>query len=170
MLVKESKVFDLIEKMRTHYTKNIYNRYLRKALITMQIPQSTWDLLDSIAERADFFKVQGYQLDELYDRIIAAAQFIFHARKDVIPNLRFLLSGGGESYFSRSSGDSSTDKVLGEMAVKNFPVNLKIYSDLVNELYLTVAELDRNMNKNKTPVYEKIPELKQIGQYLVTEE
>jgi len=170
MLVKDGKVYELIDKIKTHYTNNIYNRYMRKALITMQIPQSTWDLIDSMSERAEFYKVQGYQFDELYERIIAAAQFIFHARKEVMPNMRHLLSGGADTFFTRSAGESGADRVLAEMALKNFPVNIKIFSDLVNELYFHVVELDRAAHKNKQPIFEKIPELKNLGQYLVTEE
>ncbi|RPJ07612.1 MAG: hypothetical protein EHM28_06515, partial [Spirochaetaceae bacterium] len=123
MLVKDGKVYEIIDKIKTHYTNNIYNRYMRKALITMQIPQSAWDLIDSLSERADFYKVQGYQFDELYERILAAAQFIFHARKDVMPNIRHLLGGGFDTHFARSSsGGSESDRVLGELAVTNFPV------------------------------------------------
>jgi hypothetical protein len=167
MLVKEAKIFEIIDKMREHFTKNIYNRYIRRALLTMDISQTSWELLDSIAEKADFYKVQGYQLDELYDRIIAGAQFVFHARKEVAPNLRMLLAGGGDHMFSRSTGESNADRVLAEMAAKNFPVNLKIFADMVNELYLTTVDIDKQMNKNKKPTFEKIAELKNLGKYLV---
>jgi hypothetical protein len=167
MVVKNAKIFEIIDKMKEHFGKNIYNRYIRRALLAMELSQSAWDLLDSTVEKADFFKVQGYQLDELYDRIIAAAQFIFHARKEVAPNLRRLLSGGRDSMFARSTGEPNSDRVLAEMAAKNFPVNLKIFSDMVNELYLTTVDLDKEMNKNKKPTFEKIPELKSLGKYLV---
>jgi hypothetical protein len=143
---------------------------MRKALLVMQISQSTWDILDSISEKAEMYKVQGYQLDELYDRIVAAAQFIFHARKEVIPNLRTLLASGRDTVFSRSSGEPGTEKVLTEMASKNLPVNLKIFSDMVNELYLLTVDIDKEMSKGKKPTFEKIPELKNIGHYLVAEE
>jgi hypothetical protein len=169
MVIKNAKIFQIIDKIKDHFKNNIYNRYMRKALLLIQISQTTWDLLDSLTEKAEFFKVQGYQLDELYDRIIAAAQFIFHARKEVMPNLRSLLAAGGDAMFSRSTGEPGADRVLSEMASTNFPVNLKIFADLVNELYLETVEIDKEMHKNKKPIFEKIPELKNIGHYLVVE-
>ena len=169
MLVKNADIYKIIDKMKEHFKNNIYNRFIRKALLTMQIPQSTWDLLDNIVENADFYKVQGYQFDELYDRILAAANFIFHARKEVAPHLRTLLSMGGDTVFSRSPGGPNTDKVLTQMAINNFPVNIKIFSDMVDELYLKTVDLDKEMHKHDRPVFERIPELKQIGHYLVSE-
>ncbi len=78
-----------------------------------------------------------------------------------------LLTAPGEQVFSRGTGEVSSDRVLAEMAAKNFPVNLKIFSDMVNELYLTTVDIDKQMNKNKKPTFEKIPELKNLGKYLV---
>jgi hypothetical protein len=167
MIVKDAKVFEILDKIKEHYKNNISNRYIRRALLTMELTQTAWDLLDSISEKAELYKVQGFQLDELYDRIIAASQFISHARKEVMPNLRVLLAGGVDARFTRSTGEVSSDRVLGEMAAKNFPVNLKIFADLVNELYLTTVEIDKGMHKNKKPIFERISELKNIGRYLV---
>jgi len=167
MLVKNARVFQLIDKIKEHFSNNIYNRFLRKALLTMQLPPSSWEMIDSIVEKAEFYKAQGYQLDELYDRILACAQFVFHARKEVMPNIRILLASGGETMFVRGGRDADTDKVLTELAINNFPVNLKIFADMINELYLLTVELDKEMHKNKSPLFEKIPELKNIGQYLV---
>ena len=93
MVVKDPDIYKIIDKIKEHYNNNIYNRYIRKALLTMKIPQNVWDLLDSFSEKADYYKIQGYQFDELYDRIIAAATFIFHARKEVVPNLSILARG-----------------------------------------------------------------------------
>ena len=54
------------------------------------------------------------------------------------------------------------------MAAQNFPVNLAILSDLVNELYMKTTSIDRAAHEKKRPVYERIPELKDLGRYLVT--
>lgn len=170
MQVKDAKVFQIIDKIKEHFRNNIYNRFLRKALLSMQISQTTWDLLDSITEKAELYKAQGYQFDELYDRIIACAQFVFHARKEVMPNIRHLLSGGGETMFTRGGKEPGADRVLTDLAINNFPVNIRIFADMVNELYLLTVEIDKDMHKRERPVYEKIPELKNIGQYLVSQE
>ena len=42
-------------------------------------------------------------------------------------------------------------------------------TELVNELYLKTTSLDRAEHEKKRPVYERIPELKEIGKYLVNQ-
>ena len=59
-------------------------------------------------------------------------------------------------------------RVLRDMAAQTFPVNLGIFSDLVNELYVKTTNLDRQAHSKTRPVYERIPELKGIGKLLVT--
>ena len=39
----------------------------------------------------------------------------------------------------------------------------------IRDRYFTTVAIDKDMHKNKQPVYEKIPELKNIGHYLVAE-
>jgi hypothetical protein len=53
------------------------------------------------------------------------------------------------------------------MAITNFGPNLKILADKVNELYVKVAAIDRENAGVKSPVFNQIPELKEIGRYLV---
>jgi hypothetical protein len=90
--------------------------------------------------------------------VLAAAHFIHQARTKMLPNIKALLAQGG----------TEQDRVLREMAAQNFPVNLAILSDLINELFMKTTSLDRAAHEKKRPVYERIPELKEIGKYLVT--
>ncbi len=61
----------------------------------------------------------------------------------------------------------SSDRTLADMAINNFRPNLSIFADMVNELYVKAAGLDREERGNSTPVYESIPELKKLGDYLI---
>jgi len=167
MAVKDPDISKIVEKIGDHYTTNVNNRFVRKALVTLDLPQAEWDRLDSLTSKSDYYKAQGFQFDELYEMILAAAHFIFKARKNVLPNIKAML-GTGPLSSGKSSG-SEQDKILRDMAARNFPVNLEILTDLVNELYVKTASLDKQAHEKKTPVYEKIPELKELGHYLVSD-
>ena len=158
MNIKEPQIFKIIERIGDHYKNNISNRFIRKLLITLDLPQSEWDRLDSLTTKSEYYKNQGFQFEELYDMIIAAAHFIHQARTKMIPSLKAMVSQSG----------SEAEHVLREMAAQNFPVNLGILSDLVNELYVKTTSLDRDAHEKKTPVFERIPELKDIGRFLVS--
>ncbi len=165
MAIKDPEIYKIVERIGDHYTTNVNNRFVRKALVTMDMPQSEWDRLDGLTTKSDYYKAQGFQFDELYEMIIAAAHFIYKARQSILPNIRSMVTG---SPLGSSKGGSDQDKVLRDMAARNFPVNLQILTDLVNELYVRTATLDRQAHEKKPPVYERIPELKELGRYLVT--
>ncbi len=158
MTVKDPDVFRIIEKIGDHYKNNVANRFIRKALVMLELPQSEWDKLESLTDKTEYYKQQGFQFDELYEMVLASAHFIHQARTKMLPNLKAILS----------HGSTDADRVLREMAAQNFPVNLAIFSDLVNELYMRTTGLDRAAHEKKTPVFERIPELKDLGRLLVS--
>jgi hypothetical protein len=157
--IKDPDIYRIIEKIGDHFQHNVSNRFIRKALVVLELQQSEWDRLENLTNKAEYYKQQGFQLDELYDMILASAHFIHQARTKLVGNLRGMLA----------QGSTDQDRVLRDMAAQNFPVNLAIFSDLVNELYMKTTSIDREAHENKKPTYEKIPELKDIGKYLVNE-
>ena len=157
MPIKDPDIFRIIEKIGDHYQNNVSNRFIRKALVVLELQQSEWDRLDNLTSKTEYYKQQGFQFDELYDMVIASAHFIHQARTKMVPNLKGILA----------QGSNDQEKVLRDMAAQNFPVNLAIFSDLVNELYMKTMLLDKAAHEKTKPVYEKIPELKELGKYLV---
>ena len=165
--IKDGEILKLVDKINDHFQKNITNRFLRKALLIMEIPQAVWDTLDGFSDKAAYGKLEGYKFHELYELIIAAATFIHHAKKEIKPRLKAILASGSTSVLSRNGPESDRDKVLKEMAISNFGSNLSIFADLINELYLKTVDLDKKMHPNAKCEYERNPELQKIGQYLV---
>lgn len=156
MAVKDPDVFKLIEKISDHYQRNINNQHVRKTFLTLSIANSTWEQIDNLTAKGDYYKYQGYQYQELYDQIIAAASLVYQLRKQVVPGLRNLVGRA-----------PAGEQVVLKMVVANFPTNLSIFADMLNELYLKVTALDRIEHPGRAAVYEKNPELAQLGQYLV---
>ena len=167
MPIKDGEIIKLIDKTNDHFKKNITNRFLRKALLLMEIPQAIWDILDGFSDKAVYGKLEGFKYHEIYDFIVSAATFIHHAKKEVQPRLKTILSSGSSSVLSKQGLESDRDKVLKEMAISNFGSNLSIFADLVNELYLITEALDKKMHPNTKRMYEKNPDLQKVGQYLV---
>lgn len=165
--IKDGEIIKLIDKINDHFKKNITNRFLRKALLIMEIQQAVWDTLDGFSDKAAYGKLEGYKFHELYELVIAAAIFIHHAKKEIQPRLKTILSSGSASVLSRTGPESDRDKVLKDMAISNFGSNLSIFADLINELYLKTVDLDKKMHPNVKCEYEKNPDLQKVGQYLV---
>jgi hypothetical protein len=166
MSVKDGELFRAIERLGEHYRSNINNRYLRKALLTMLIDNRTWERVESFTELAEYVRAQGLQFHEIYEAILALARFIRTARNELLPHLRSILSRSGGTTID-SGGSVVKDGVLRDMAVSNFPSNLGIMSDMVNDIYMRTVELDKLAHKTKAPVFTRIPELKDLGQMLI---
>ncbi len=163
MPVTDADLFGLIERLGEHYKQNIYNRYLRKAFVNLDIDRTSWEFIDDLVELKDYRRIQGYTFHELYERIMAMADFTAKVRKKICPNLKFLVDSGPSK-----GGGLDRDAILRDMAINNFTSNLGVLSDKVHELYLKTVDLDKKGHKNKKPVYTRIPELEKLGQLLIS--
>jgi len=148
----------LVERIGDHYRTNISNRFIRPTLLQLPLEKQSWDLIETLTEKLEQYRYQGFHLDELYRQVIAAARFVNLTRRDLVPSLRSRLSGG--------SG-AGPDRVLKDMAVNNFASNLQVFADLVNELYVCLVEIDKSDSKGRRPIYMNIPELNDVGRMLV---
>jgi hypothetical protein len=140
-----------------HYRSNIANRFLRPALLQLPLDKITWDQLETLTEKIDQFKYQGIHMDELYRQIAAAANFVHIARREMGPALKNRL-------INTSTG---ADKVLRNMAINTFASNVQVFADMVNELFVSVVELDKAAAKGRKPLYTQMPEVGDIGKRLV---
>jgi hypothetical protein len=127
----------------------------------LQLPleKQSWDLIEALTEKIEQYRYQGFHLDELYRQIIATARFVSITRRELVPSLRMRLSN--------NSSSSGPDKVLRDMAVNNFGSNLQLFADLLNELYVTLVEIDKTQSQGRRPLYMAIPELRDIGRMLI---
>jgi len=160
MQIKNPEIFAAIETIAEHYRTNISNRFTRRGLSTMTLDPASWALIEELTEKSENYRYQGYHLDELYSQILAMARLVYQARRQVMPNLRFLTASSGDRV-------SPADKVFRDMAVNNFGPNLKILADKINELYVKVVDIDKAGAGQRPAVYSQIPELREIGRYLV---
>jgi hypothetical protein len=156
MQIRDPQIIRLIDHFGNHYRTNISNRYLRPALLQLSLENQTWDLIEILCEKMDQYRYQGFDLQDLYRQIGAAGKFISVAKRDLITSLR-----------TRLPVDPGSDKVLRDMAVNNFASNLKLFSDLVKELYKELMTLDMADAKGKRPLYKQMPELLDFDQMLM---
>jgi len=159
MQVRDAEVVRLIERMGDHYRSNLSNRYIRPALLHLPLDNQTWDLIESLMEKSEQYRYQGFHLEDLYRQIAAAARFVYHARRELAPVLRFRLGAGPRI--------TDAEKVLRDMAINNFSSNLKIFADALNELFVKLVSLDKDNAHGKAPLYTQMPELQNLGSQLV---
>lgn len=158
MQIQDAQIARMIERLGEHYRTNIANRFIRPVLLQLPLDKQIWDQIELLTEKVNHFRYQGYLLDELYRGVAAAALFVAQARRDIVPTLRWRIE---------KSAPGSPGKVLQDMAVNAFESNLRLFADLIYELYISLVELDKKNSKGYQPFYMTIPELHDIGALLV---
>ena len=156
-LVRDDHIIRIIERIGDHYRANISNRFIRPVLLQLPLDKQTWDQIEILTEKLEQYRYQGFHMDELYRQIVATSRFVSITRREMVPSLRFRFAGTG----------TGPDKVLRDMAINNFSSNLQLLADLLNELFVSLVEIDKQKAKGRRPIYLSIPELQDIGRLLV---
>lgn len=159
-MITDPHVIRLIERIGEHYCTNISNRFVRPVLLQLPLEKHLWDAIEILTKEMEQYQYQGFDLQELYRQVSACARFVYLTRRDILPTLRSRVT----------APPSGVDKVFSDMAVHNFGSNLKVFADLVNELYLRLVELDKRQAGGHRPLYLTIPELADVGRFLVGSE
>jgi hypothetical protein len=157
MQVQDPQIIRLIDRIGQHYRSNIANRFIRPFLLLLPIDNTAWNIIEDFMEKESRFTYQGFEMEDLYRQVAAAAQFVFFARRDM-PSIR--------SRQDINHSLSESDRVLREMTLNNLNSNLKVLTDLLYELYIKLVELDK-MKNPRNPLYSQIPDLVDIGHRLI---
>ena len=157
MRIKDAQTIRLIEKLGEHYRNNLANRFLRPLLLQLNIDKQTWDQIEFLTEKIELSNYQGLHLDELYRQIAACAKFVQAARNNLIPSLKSKIN----------AIPNTSDRLLRDMAASNFNSNLQVFADILNEIYVELAAMDRKSSGENPPVYTQVFELQSLGRCLV---
>jgi hypothetical protein len=153
--VSNAQILRLLEQIGNHYQANVATPFIRPALLQLPLDPQDWAQMEMLTQKQA--QNLGFDLDDLYRQIAAAARFVSMVRRDLLPTLRIRLR----------NEVSEAHKVFRDMAVNNFGSNLKVFADLLNELYLALVDLDRHNSRGHIPLYLRIPELLDVGRMLV---
>jgi len=155
--IRDAQIIRLIERIGEHYRANIANRFLRPGLLQLPLDKMTWDQIETLTEKMEQYRYQGFHFDELYRQIAAAARFVATGRHETTTSLRNRLG----------SDPGGPDRVLRDMAINNFASNLQLFADILNELYTSLVKLDQEASvKGRKPVYSQMPELSDFSRQL----
>ena len=157
MSIKDFQTLNLIDKLSDSFNTALKARFIRNAYESLDLSYTTRNAIDSLTRENAYYRANGYSFNELYNAILALGEFIYKARTEIIPNIKF--------FYSKTS-INETDKLREEMAAENLPANIDALADQVHALYIHIVNVDKETHTVKTPVYQRIPELAKLGQLL----
>lgn len=159
MIVTDPGITGCILKVVEQYNTNIATRFIRPLLAGILSEPDISRPITDMTEQTETLIAQGIHLDELYQQILAMSRFIYRVRLDILPNLRNIAG------YSSSANDMN--KIYRDMAMNNFGANIQVLADYIYELYLKTVEYDKRVHEGRKTVCHTMPELSEIGRYLI---
>ena len=160
MSVRDYEINTQIDRITDHVDTILRNAFIKKSLSRIEISHEFQSGMDILLSRSDNYRVNGYLFDEIYRGILGLAMWSYRTRTEMLPELKYHLSG---------ETMPEMDRLREQMALENLKSNLDILSDELNNLYVKTVALDKASHKRKDPVFERIEELKNLGQYLTSD-
>lgn len=160
MAVQIYEINTQVDKLADHVDIILNNAFIRKSLSKISIPHEYRDGMEILLSRSEVYKTNGYLFDEIYRGILGLAMWSYRARTEILPELKYHLSG---------ENMPAMDRVREQMALENMKSNLDILADEVNNLYVLAVEADKASHKKKPPVYQRMRDLDNLGQFLTSD-
>jgi len=159
MNFKDKAVRDMIDNLKNHYRVFVSNQFISYYLNESNIPKNDWIDIEDLIDSNKYFEGEGYDMERFYDQILTFSRFLDKLKKEVLSKMK----GDVEKRLSRMSQDN---KILYKMTVDNAPGNVKIFYDILTNLFMTVKKIDEKTNGPDRMMYGRHAYFKEIEKNL----
>jgi len=150
MNFKDKTIHDIIDKLKIQYQLFTGNQFISYYLNESNIPKNDWMDIEDLIHSNRYFEAEGYDLEKLYEQIRTFSLFLVKIKEEILP----MIARDSERRMAQLSSDN---KVLYKMTIDNTPGNLKIFYDIISELYLNLKKIDQKINGEDKMVLARLP-------------
>ncbi len=161
MKFKDKSIHDLIEKLKDQYLPFIHNQFINYYLLDSDIPKNDWLDVEDLIGSNKYYEAEGHDLNKLYDQILSFSSFLTKIKIEILPRIK-------NEAAIRIRKMSIDNKILYEMTLDNLPKNLKIFYDIIIELFINAKKVDKRINGEENMLYIKFPYRQEIEKNLNT--
>ncbi len=159
---RQDEIIQAINEMKLHFDKNLNNKYVRNVLLKLDITSDIKHNMNILLDYKTLYFDSKGTIDDIYSSIRAIAFFIKEVQIRVLHNITAYT---GDTFFGASASSDSNDRILFQMAIKNYPMNIKFFAKMCFNLLKMVIEYDKD-NFTTNPAYESIKNFEEIGNSL----
>ncbi len=157
-MVNVNDIKNVLIELQKHHDKHISNKYVKNIIMKLDLSQTVIQNMNLVLSGNLVYIDSKGAIEDLYLGIKAVLDFISEVKQNVIPNMNLYYTGLNSSI---NQSLNQNDKILSQMAIKNYPMNVKFFFDLVNKLFSMVNEFDK-INFSKDPAYKRLQNFAQI--------
>jgi hypothetical protein len=159
MLFKDKNIHDTMEKFKSQYQIFLHNEFINYYLMDSNISTNDWLDIEDFIDSNKYYEGEGYDLNKFYDYILTFSSLLGKVKKEILPRMN-------EEAPYRTSKMSKDKKILFEMTIDNLPENIKIFYDLIIELFIKVKKVDQKLNSEENMLYFRLPYMREIEKLL----
>lgn len=160
---RQDEIIQAINELKIHFEKNLNNKYVKNILLKLDITSDIKHNMNILLDYKTLYFDSRGTIDDIYSSIRAIGYFIKEVQIRVLHNI---VSYTGDSFFAaQGANKDSNDRILFQMAVKNYPMNIKLLAKMCFSLLKMVIEYDKD-NFTSNPAYEGIKNFEEIGNSL----
>lgn len=126
-----------INEIKNHYHSNLNNKYLKSLKSKIRLSPIVSREVEHLLNFEILYVDTRGSLNDLYAAIAALGVYIEELNKRVVPFLKSYLELHREQY-------DGNEKILFQMTIKNFPMNITILENHLREFYAILIEYDKN--------------------------
>ncbi len=145
----------LLKEIQTHYEKHLNNKYVRNIILKLDLPIMVNQDKNVILTNEMLYLDSRGSIEDIYEGIIAVNYLINEIEKNVVPNLSSYVA----AYAAEQKNEN--EKILAQMAIKNYPMNIKILKDKIRSLFFKIYDFDK-LNFTKDPAYKRVKNFSEL--------
>jgi hypothetical protein len=145
MPIRDEKIRNLISEIGERYRIMRGNKFMQAYLNEINLKRSDFSDIEDLIQANDYYEVEGYDLEKLYDQIYTYAQVLQTIEKEMLPRMR----NESQLRLSRLSDD---DKIRFKMTAASAEENHEIERKLLAELFENVKRVDLAVNGQNSMV------------------
>jgi hypothetical protein len=159
MNFKDKSVRDAIDRLKHQYQIFTSNQFIIYYLNEAGIPKNDWIDIEDLIDSNKYYEGEGYDIDRLYEQILTFSRFVVKLKKEILPKI----NSDAQKRIARLSADN---KVLYKMTVDNAPGNVKVFYDIIIDLFIKIKKIDEKRSGEGKMLYDKRSYLKEIEKNL----
>lgn len=158
-MINAADIKEKMKEIKHHYDSNLHNKYVKHIIMKLDIPYSTTQDLKKLLESEIVYVDTRGAVEDLYNGIRAVGVLMKEIEVEVVPNIKAF----ADSYSTKLEPN---ERVLFQMAIRNYPMNVDLLGQKVFELYKMVFAFDK-YKFSDNPGYKHINDFQDIEKYYV---
>lgn len=151
-MVRQDEIRRQLGEIRTHFEKNLNNKYVKNVILKLDMPTNAKHDMNIIMDSKALYLDSKGTIEDLYNSVKAITLFIKEVKSRVIPNIYSYVDGG---FLNPGSNKDPNDKILSQMAVKNYPMNISILGRMLHDLLTMIMDYDES-NFASSPAHRQV--------------